>query len=63
MTDNVPLKSVLETASKIKYEVYLTGLTEETVRKISQTQNEPERMLDHRLNCLKKFREMEYPTW
>ncbi len=57
------LKQTLETASTIKYDIYLTGLTEETVRQISQAQNESERMLDHRLACLKTFREMEYPTW
>ncbi len=62
-TGNTVLKQTLETASKIKYDIYLTGLTEETVRQISQAQNEPEWMLHHRLECLKIFREMEYPVW
>jgi len=46
------LKSTLESSDKIAYELYLTGLTEDTVRKISAEQKEPQRMLTHRLKCL-----------
>ncbi|MCX6824658.1 MAG: Fe-S cluster assembly protein SufB [candidate division SR1 bacterium] len=56
------LKNTLESSDKIKYELYLTGLNEETVRKISADQKEPERMLDHRLQCLKIFNDMKLPT-
>lgn len=56
------LKSTLESSDKIKYELYLTGLTEDTVRKISAEQKEPQRMLDHRLECLKIFNNIKLPT-
>ncbi len=56
------LKSTLESSDKIKYELYLTGLTEDTVRKISAEQKEPQRMLDHRLECLRIFKSMKLPT-
>ena len=56
------LKATLESSDNIKYELYLTGLTEETVRKISADQKEPERMLKHRLESLEIFRSMKVPT-
>ena len=56
------LKSTLESKDNIQYELYLTGLTEDTVRKISAEQEEPQRMLDHRLSCLKIFQKMKLPT-
>jgi len=58
----VNLKSTLESSDKIKYELYLTGLTEDTVRKISAEQKEPQRMLEHRLECLKIFNNIKLPT-
>ncbi|MDO5715892.1 MAG: Fe-S cluster assembly protein SufB [Tissierellia bacterium] len=39
------------------------GLTEEIVRQISAEKEEPEWMLDFRLNALKIFNEKENPTW
>ncbi|MFV0425132.1 MAG: Fe-S cluster assembly protein SufB [Bacilli bacterium] len=39
------------------------GLNEEVVRKISSLKNEPEWMLEFRLNAYKKYLEMELPTW
>lgn len=56
------LKSTLESSDKITYELYLTGLTEDTVRKISAEQKEPEWMLNHRLESLKIFKNMKIPT-
>ncbi len=56
------LKSTLESKDNITYDLYLTGLTEDTVRKISADQEEPERMLQHRLECLKIFQKMKLPT-
>lgn len=56
------LKSTLESSDNIKYELYLTSLTEDTVRKISAEQKEPERMLAHRLKCLEIFKAMKLPT-
>lgn len=57
------LKSTLESSDNIHYELYLTGLTEDTVRKISAQQKEPQWMLDHRLKCLEVFKTMKLPTW
>ncbi|MEI6672570.1 MAG: hypothetical protein WCL02_04405 [bacterium] len=57
------LKSTLESSDKIQYELYLTGLTEDTVRKISAEQKEPQRMLEHRLESLEIFRKHSLPTW
>lgn len=56
------LKSTLESSDKIEYEFYLSKLTEDTVRKISADQKEPQRMLDHRLQCLEIFKNMKMPT-
>src|SRR3989344_195381 len=39
------------------------GLNEEVVRKISQSKNEPEWMLDFRLKSLKVYNEKQIPTW
>jgi len=57
------LKTTLESHDTIKYELYLTGLTEDTVRKISANQKEPQWMLTHRLECLKIFRNLQLPSW
>jgi Fe-S cluster assembly protein SufB len=39
------------------------GLSEETVRKISQLKNEPEWMLEFRLDAYRKFLAMKTPQW
>jgi len=57
------LQQVLQSADDIKYELFLEWLTEETVRKISVDQWEPEWMLEHRLKCLQIFCDMEMPSW
>ena len=56
------LKSTLESSDKVKYDLFLKGLNETTVRKISQEQNEPEWMLDLRLKSLEQFHKMPMPT-
>jgi hypothetical protein len=56
------LKQTLESSDDIKYELYLKGLTEQTVRAISTAQNEPDRMLDLRLKSFSQFQKMELPT-
>jgi Fe-S cluster assembly scaffold protein SufB len=56
------LKQTLESSNNIKYDLYLTGLTEETVRKISADQKEPERMLQHRLKSLEIYNNMPMPN-
>jgi hypothetical protein len=57
------LKQTLETPNKIKYDVYLNGLSEDTVRKISADQKEPKRMLEHRLKCLEIYNNIPMPNW
>ena len=39
------------------------GLSVGVVRKISKEKNEPKWMLDHRLECLKIFKDLDYPEW
>ena len=39
------------------------GLTEEIVRQISKEKNEPEWMLNYRLEALKNFNEIDNPIW
>lgn len=56
------LRNALDTADSFLYSQKITGLTEDTVRKISAEQQEPQWMLDHRLMSLKKFYEMQMPT-
>jgi hypothetical protein len=56
------LKKTLETPDNIKYELYVKGLNEQTVRSISAEQKEPKRMLDHRLKCLQIFQNLPIPT-
>ncbi len=53
----------LEQANHIEYDLYLQGLSEETVRKISQDQQEPQRMLDLRLQALKIFCQLKMPEF
>lgn len=55
------LKNTIEASDDIQYDVYLKGLTEETVRAISADLQEPEWMLQLRLESLKKWHEMPYP--
>lgn len=60
MTD-ISLQQTLEQADQIDYDIHLTGLTEDTIKKISADQNEPERMLQHRLASLKIYHETPLP--
>src|SRR3989344_8663665 len=39
------------------------GLSEETIRFISKDKNEPEWMLQHRLQCFKLFQDLPMPNW
>ena len=55
------LKSTLETSDDIQYDIYLKGLSEATVRAISADLQEPEWMLEIRLQSLQKRHEMSYP--
>lgn len=53
----------LELANTVEYDLYLQGLTEETIRKISTDLQEPERMLEHRLKSLEIFYKLEMPKF
>ncbi|MGV8169376.1 MAG: Fe-S cluster assembly protein SufB [Candidatus Nanoarchaeia archaeon] len=58
------MKKNLEKADKVKT-IFRTekGLTEETVRKISEYKKEPEWMLKKRLDSFKKYKEISMPKW
>jgi hypothetical protein len=56
------LKNTLESSDKVKYDLFLKGLNETTVRTISQEQNEPQWMLELRLKSLEQFKKMPMPT-
>lgn len=56
------LRTALDTADDFVYSQQISGLNEETVRKISAELKEPEWMLEKRLASLKKFYEMAMPT-
>ena len=49
--------------TNIESETLPPGLNEEVVRVISAKKNEPEWMLEWRLEAYRKWREMEIPTW
>ena len=53
----------LEKANNVEYEIYLKGLSEETVRKISSDLWESEWMLKKRLESLKIFYSLEMPSY
>ncbi len=50
-------------STDIETETLGKGLTEETVRLISAKKNEPEWMLEYRLNALKAWQAMPMPDW
>jgi len=56
------LRSTLESADQIQYDVYLEWISEETVRQISATQKEPERMLELRLKSLEILQNKPRPN-
>lgn len=58
----ITLKDTLESSDNIKYDIYLSWLTEATVRGISADQNEPEWMLEHRLKSFELLKTMSLPT-
>jgi len=56
------LQEAIQSADHIHYEIFLNQLNEKTVKKISQEQNEPNRMLEHRLRSLEIFQKIKMPT-
>ena len=57
-------RSIYDIKNEDKYDIKLKGgINEEIVREISSIKNEPQWMLDIRLNALKAYNELELPTW
>jgi Fe-S cluster assembly protein SufB len=57
-------REIFDTANPAPYAQGLAkGISESLVRQISADKNEPSWMLDHRLRCLKIFREKPLPSW
>ncbi len=50
-------------STEIEQELAPKGLNEDTVRYISAKKNEPQWMLDWRLDAFRRWKEMEEPTW
>ncbi len=49
--------------TQVESEVFPKGLSEETIRAISERKKEPEFLLKFRLKAYSKWQEMEEPTW
>ncbi len=47
----------------IEMDIFPKGLNEDTIKMISAKKNEPEFMLDFRLNAFKKWKSMKLPKW
>lgn len=60
--NDIELKSAIDSHDQIPYAIHLTGLSEENIRAISADLNEPEWMLEHRLESLRIFNEKEMPN-
>ena len=56
-------RSFLDTPDKVLYDVFLKWLNEETIKKISFDLNEPDWMLQHRLESLKVFNGIDDPDF
>jgi Fe-S cluster assembly protein SufB len=53
----------LDEADQVEYEVFLKGLSVETIIGISQDLQEPQWMLDFRLQAFKTFQKSENPSY
>jgi Fe-S cluster assembly protein SufB len=47
----------------VEYEDFPTGINEEIIREISRRKNEPEWVLEFRLEAFEKWKQMEEPDW
>ncbi len=56
------LKSTIDSSDIIQYSIYLSGLSEDNVRKISADLGEPIWMLEHRLKSLEVFYSKQLPS-
>lgn len=61
--DNIS-RATLDGSDNIDYAMMAKqGLDEEVVRQISESNKEPNWMLEHRMNALKLYRGFSKPTW
>lgn len=61
---NNSLQSHLDTSDEIVYrDISDAGLSEEVIRQISESNNDPEWMLELRLKALEIFRSKPLPAW
>ena len=60
---NIKSNSFIDMPDEVLYDVFLKGLNEETIKKISFDLQEPEWMLQHRLESLKIFRKIKKPDF
>ncbi len=56
-------KNFINLPEDVKYAIMLKWIDENVVKRISLENNEPEWMLEHRLNSLKIFNETKVPSW
>ena len=61
--DNEIHENIYNIKNKDEYSFKTIGLTEEVIKEISEKKNEPKWMLDLRIQALKKFYELNMPTW
>ena len=61
--DNEINENIYNIKNKDEYSFKTIGLTEDVIREISEKKNEPKWMLDLRIQALKKFYELDMPTW
>ena len=61
--DNEINENIYNIKNKDEYSFKTIGLTEEVIKEISEKKNEPKWMLDLRIQALKKFYELDMPTW
>ena len=59
----VDTNSFIESPDNVLYDIFLKWLSEDTIRKISYDLDEPEWMLNHRLESLKIFHEIKKPDF
>lgn len=55
--------SFIDTPDNVLYDIFLKWLNDETIKKISYDLNEPDRMLNHRLESFKIFQNIKKPDF
>ena len=56
-------RNIYDIKNKDNYEIKIQGLNKEIVEEISKLKNEPEWMLEIRLQALEMYEKLELPTW